>query len=200
MIKLGILVSGRGSNMVAIHRAIANGQLQATISVVISNNPQAPAVGYAQKNTIPVVVLSPRDGESRKAHEAAMVQILQTHGVDWVILAGYMALLRYSMLEAFAGRMINIHPSLLPSFKGLNAQQQALDYGVKIAGCTVHYVTSDMDSGPIIAQAAVPVLDTDTVTTLSERILAEEHRLLPQVIQGLQVLNTLDTTDMIKKQ
>jgi phosphoribosylglycinamide formyltransferase-1 len=200
VIKLGILVSGRGSNMVAIHRAIANGQLQATISVVISNNPQAPAVGYAQKNTIPVVVLSPRDGESRKAHEAAMVQILQTHGVDWVILAGYMALLRYSMLEAFAGRMINIHPSLLPSFKGLNAQQQALDYGVKIAGCTVHYVTSDMDSGPIIAQAAVPVLDTDTVTTLSERILAEEHRLLPQVIQGLQVLNTLDTTDMIKKQ
>ena len=183
MPKLGILISGRGSNMSAIIDHIKRGELSADIAVVISNKPDAPGLDIASNHGIKTMVYDPKVYPNRDAYENDIVLCLQSFGVDLVILAGYMKLVGDPLLTSYKGRMINIHPSLLPSFKGLNAQKQALDYGVKITGCTVHYVTKEMDAGPIIMQAAVPVLNDDTLDTLTQRILAEEHQLFSKAIQ-----------------
>lgn len=182
-LKLGVLISGRGSNLLAILASIHRGEVTARVSVVISNNPLAPGLELARAHGVTAITVDPSDYDDRATYEYEVVNVLLTHGVQWVVLAGYMKLLGKTLLGAFKRRIINIHPSLLPSFKGLDAQRQALEYGVKIAGCTVHVVTAKMDDGPILDQAAVPVLPDDTVATLSARILAEEHRLLPKVIQ-----------------
>lgn len=181
MKRLGILISGRGSNLVAIADAIAEGRLEAEIAIVISNKADAPGLARAQERGIPWTVILSR-GVDPAEHAKLLIEELRKRRVDLVCLAGYMRLLHASFIEAFRGRVINIHPSLLPSFPGLHAQKQALDYGVKITGCTVHYTDQGVDSGPIIMQAAVPVLEGDTVETLSARILEAEHRIYPEAI------------------
>ncbi|RAP24833.1 phosphoribosylglycinamide formyltransferase [Candidatus Marinamargulisbacteria bacterium SCGC AG-343-K17] len=183
MHKLGILISGRGSNMTAIHQNTQSGQLNAQIAVVISNKPDAEGLVFARENGIPTHVFEPKNYTDRDAYEHDVVSCLQSLDVDLVVLAGYMKLVGDPMLKAYEGRMVNIHPSLLPSFKGLNAQQQALEYGVKITGCTAHYVIRDVDAGPIILQSAVPVLDDDTDDSLSARILDKEHEVFSKAIQ-----------------
>ncbi len=180
---LGILASGNGSNFEAIAQAIDAGELQAQIAVVITNNPDAYVRQRAQRRGIPCILLNHRDYSSREALDAAIVQVLQEHQVEWVIMAGWMRLVTQVLLSAYPERVLNLHPSLLPSFKGLRAVEQALEYGVKITGCTVHRVTAEMDSGPIVAQAAVPVLPEDTVESLYRRIQAQEHRLYPLAIR-----------------
>jgi len=179
--RLGILISGRGSNFQAIADSIAAGRLNATIAVVISNRPEAPGLEIARERGIPGVVL-PSKGIARDDYDAQLVKELSSRQVDLVCLAGFMRLLTATFLQAFPQRTLNIHPSLLPAFPGLNAQAQALSYGVKVTGCTVHFVDDDLDSGPIVAQAAVPVMNEDTVEALSARILQEEHRLYSEAV------------------
>lgn len=183
LLPIGILVSGRGSNMVAIADAIAAGRVPASIRVVISDRPQAPALELARQRGLEVMALEPGEYPTREAFETALVAVLKEKGVELVVLAGFMLLCGQAFLGHFPQRIINIHPALLPAFPGLNAQRQAWEYGVKFSGCSVHFVDSGVDTGPIIAQAVVPVLDMDTPETLAERILAEEHRLYPQVIK-----------------
>ena len=183
MKRLGILLSGRGSNFQAIHRAIQSGALKAEIACVISNVPDAGGVTYAREHQLPVHALASK-GIARADFDAQVLEILKAAQVDLICLAGYMRLLSKGFIAAYAGRILNIHPSLLPSFPGLHAQKQALEHGVKITGCTVHLVDEGLDTGPILAQAAVPVLEGDTEETLSARILAEEHRLYPATIQA----------------
>ncbi|MEK9728140.1 MAG: phosphoribosylglycinamide formyltransferase [Candidatus Margulisiibacteriota bacterium] len=185
MPKLGILISGRGSNMSAIINNIHAGELNAEVAVVISHNPMANGLVVAASQGIPTEVFELSMFESRDAYEFEIIKCLNNYDVDLVVLAGYMKLVGDPLLNAYSERMINIHPSLLPSFKGLNAQKQALEYGVKIAGCSVHYVTKEMDAGPIIMQAAVPVFDDDTEESLTQRILVEEHKLYPKAIQAI---------------
>lgn len=180
---LGILISGRGTNMLAVVQAIASGRLSAHVGVVISNQPEAPGLALARKQGIPTAVFVPAEFESHEAYETAVRDELVRHKVELVVLAGYMRLVKAVLLAAFPNRMINIHPSLLPAFKGLQAQAQALAYGVKVSGCTVHFVDDSLDGGPIILQQAVPVLDTDTPVSLGQRILKEEHVLLVQAIR-----------------
>lgn len=180
--RLGILISGRGSNLQSIIDAIASGRLDATIAVVLSNRSEANGLARARAAGIDTVYLNPREHADRDAYDGAIVEVLKARGVDLVCLAGFMRLVGRPLLDAFAGRILNIHPSLLPSFRGLEAQRQALEHGVRITGATVHLVTSDLDDGPIVLQAAVPVLDGDTVETLSARILVEEHRIYPEAI------------------
>lgn len=189
MPKLGILISGRGSNMEAIMKNISDGRLNAEVPIVISNNPNARGLQLAVLNDVDTRVFEPKMYATRDDYENDIVACLQSYNVDLVILAGYMKLVGDPMLRAFEKRMLNIHPSLLPSFKGLHAQQQALDYGVKVTGCTVHYVTRDMDSGPIIMQAVVPVFYDDTISALTARILEKEHDIFSKAIQ--LVLNEL---------
>jgi len=174
--RLGVLISGRGSNLQALIDAIADRRLDAAIAVVISNREDAVGLERARRAGIEAVYLSHRGWPSRDDYDRALVKELQQRGVDLVCLAGFMRIFTPVMVEAFSNRIINIHPSLLPSFPGMNAQRQAFEHGVKFAGVTVHLVTTDLDAGPIILQRVVPVLDTDTVDTLSTRILAEEHR------------------------
>ncbi|NLW06766.1 MAG: phosphoribosylglycinamide formyltransferase [Clostridia bacterium] len=185
LLPIGILVSGRGSNMLAIADAIAAGQVPACIKVVISDRPGAPALAAARQRGIEVMTLSRKQYPSRAAFETALAAALKDKGVELVVLAGFMRLLSQTFLDQFPQRVINIHPALLPAFPGLDAQRQAWEYGVKFSGCSVHFVDEGVDTGPIIAQAVVPVLDTDIPETLAERILAEEHRLYPQVIKWL---------------
>jgi phosphoribosylglycinamide formyltransferase 1 len=174
-LRLGILLSGRGSNFLAIHAAIAAGQLpNAEITVVISNIPDAPGLAAARKLNLPTALHISR-GQTREVHDAACLQTLLDHNVDLICLAGYMRLLSPFFIQAFPNKIINIHPSLLPAFTGLHAQQQAFDYGVKLAGCTVHFVDEHLDHGVIILQRAIPVLPADTADTLASRILIEEH-------------------------
>jgi phosphoribosylglycinamide formyltransferase-1 len=180
---LGVLISGRGTNLQSIIDAIAAGQLDATIAVVISNRADAAGLQRARDARIEALYLSPRDHANRDAYDAALVEALKARAVDLVCLAGFMRLVGRPLLEAFPRRILNIHPSLLPAFPGLEAQRQALEHGVRVSGATVHLVTSELDGGPIIMQAAVPVRSADTVDTLSARILAEEHRLYPQAIR-----------------
>lgn len=181
---IGILVSGRGSNMEAILRAIAEGRLQRVrCACVIADNPGAPALDKARAFGVEAFCIDRAAYPTRAAHEAAVAAALQERGVELVCLAGYMRLLKGAMLQAYPGRILNIHPSLLPAFPGLHAQRQALEYGVKVAGCTVHFVDAGMDTGPIVLQAAVPVLEDDTEETLAARILEQEHRLYPEAIQ-----------------
>jgi phosphoribosylglycinamide formyltransferase 1 len=170
-----VLVSGRGSNLQSIIDAIGCGVLDATIAVVISNRAEAAGLLRAREAGIEAIWLNPRDFPDRDAYDRAIVERLKARDVGLVCLAGFMRLVGAPLLEAFPDRILNIHPSLLPAFPGLDAQRQAIEYGVRVSGATVHLVTSDLDGGPIILQSAVPVLDDDTVDTLSARILVEEH-------------------------
>ncbi len=181
-LKLGILASGSGSNFEAVAEAIKNGQLNAHLQVLIYNNPQAKVVERAARWNVPAVLLNHRDFDSRKELDAQIVKILQQYSVDWVIMAGWMRIVTPVLIDAFPDKIINIHPSLLPSFRGAKAVEQALAAGVKITGCTVHLVCLEVDTGKILLQAAVPVLSNDTVATLHDRIQVQEHRILPQAI------------------
>ena len=182
--RLGILISGRGSNFEAISNNIARRKLEAEIAVVISNRASAPGLDIARDRGIPLRVI-PSQGMDREAYDKLLIEELRTHDVELVCLAGFMRLLSASFVRAFPQRVLNIHPSLLPAFPGLDAQRQALDHGAKITGCTVHFVDEFLDSGPIIIQSAVPVLDDDTPAVLSARILAQEHVIYSQAIQYL---------------
>lgn len=182
---IGILVSGRGSNMEAIAAAIAAGHVPACIQLVVADREEARALELARRRGIKTLCLVPANYPSREAYELALAEILKKEGVELVVLAGFMRLLGRDFLDQFPNAVINIHPSLLPAFPGLNAQRQAWEYGVKFSGCTVHFVDAGMDTGPIIAQAVVPVKDDDTPETLAARILVEEHRLYPEVIKWL---------------
>jgi phosphoribosylglycinamide formyltransferase 1 len=179
--RLGILISGRGSNLKAIADRIGTGQLSAEITAVISNRPEAPGLEIARQCGLPAVCI-PSQGLDREIYDRMVLEELERREVDLVCLAGFMRLLSATFIRRFPQRILNIHPSLLPAFAGLDAQQQALEYGVRISGCTVHFVDEDLDSGPIILQAAVPVRDDDTVEQLSARILKEEHRIYAEAI------------------
>ncbi|MEX0271151.1 phosphoribosylglycinamide formyltransferase [Leptolyngbyaceae cyanobacterium UHCC 1019] len=181
-LKLGMMASGSGSNFEAIAQAIADRQLNANIQVLIYNNPAAKAAARAARWHIPAVLLNHRDFASREALDSAIVQTLRDHDVEWVIMAGWMRIVTDVLIDAFRDRVINIHPSLLPSFKGAHAIEQAFTAGVKITGCTVHLVRLEVDSGQILMQAAVPILPDDTVETLQARIQVQEHRIFPQAI------------------
>ena len=183
--RLGVLISGRGSNLQALIDAVAGGRLDASIAVVISNREDAEGLERARRAQIATICASHRGWHSRDEYDRALVRELQRWRVDLVCLAGFTRVLGPAMIDAFPNRILNIHPSLLPAFPGLNAQQQALDRGVKVAGVTVHLVTSELDAGPIILQRTVQVLDSDTVETLSARILAEEHRAYPDAVKIL---------------
>jgi phosphoribosylglycinamide formyltransferase 1 len=183
MPRLGILISGRGSNLQAIIDAVGARQLDATVAVVISNRGGVAGLQRARNAGIETVVLPLGHDQDRDAYDRALAEELRRRRVDLVCLAGFMRIVGAPLLDAFPNRILNIHPSLLPAFPGLNAQQQALDYGVKVTGATVHLVTSSLDDGPIVAQAAVPVLDGDSVEMLSDRILIEEHRLYVDAIR-----------------
>jgi phosphoribosylglycinamide formyltransferase 1 len=172
--KLGILLSGRGSNFEAIADSIQASRLQAEIAVVISNRAEAPGLESARRRGLNALLI-PSKGRVREEHDADVVAALRQAGVDLVCLAGYMRLLSPAFIQAFPNRIVNIHPSLLPAFPGMDAQKQALDYGVKLTGCTVHFVDEHLDHGPIILQKMVPVLDGDDVHSLSARILTQEH-------------------------
>jgi len=180
-VRLGILISGRGSNFEAIANSIARGKLDAEIAIVISNRANAPGLDIARERGIPLRVIASA-GLEREAYDKLLIEELRTHEVDLVCLAGFMRLLSTNVIRAFPNRVLNIHPSLLPAFTGLDAQRQALEYGVRITGCTVHFVDEFLDSGPIIIQSAVPVLDNDTVESLSARILAQEHLIYSKAI------------------
>ena len=180
--KIAILISGRGSNMLALADAIREGRVPETeIAIVVSDQPAAAGLAHAQSHNLPTTVVD-RRGRTRDQHDRELVTVLQEQQVDFVCLAGYMRLLSPFFLAAFHNRILNIHPSLLPAFPGLDAQQQALEHGVKFSGCTVHFVDQTLDGGPIIAQRVVPVLDGDTEQTLSARILEEEHKLYAEAL------------------
>lgn len=181
MKRLGILLSGRGSNFAAILRAVRTGAIDAEIALVISNRAAAEGLATARAAGLPTMVF-PSAGIDREAYDRQLISALQDARVDLVCLAGYMRLLSAQFVRAFEGRILNIHPSLLPAFPGLDAQHQALQHGAKITGCTVHFVDEYLDAGPIIMQAAVAIKDEDTLETLSGRILAEEHRIFPMAV------------------
>jgi phosphoribosylglycinamide formyltransferase 1 len=180
--RLGVLISGRGSNLQSIIDAIRDGRLAASIAIVISNNAAAPGLERARAAGLATEVLPHRDYSSRDAYDGVLVESLKAHQVELVCLAGFMRLLGPGFVDAFPNAILNIHPSLLPAFPGVDAQRQALEHGVRVSGATVHFVTAALDAGPIILQAAVPVHPTDTVDTLAARILQEEHRIYPEAI------------------
>lgn len=182
---LGILISGRGSNLEAILAAVDDGILEARVCLVLSNRPEAAGLELARRRGVPTAVVSHVGQRSREAFDALVVEELRAAGAEIIALAGFDRLVTRVLLDAFPGRVVNIHPALLPAFPGLHAQRQALEYGVQITGATVHFVDEQMDHGPIIAQAAVPVRDDDDEASLSARILAEEHRLYPAALQRL---------------
>ena len=181
--RIAVLISGRGSNLQSIIDAIANRLLDATVALVISNRADAPGLARARAAGIEAICLDPRGYDSRDAFDHAIAGMLRARDIGLVCLAGFMRLVGPPLLEAFSNRILNIHPSLLPAFPGLDAQRQALEHGVRISGATVHLVTSDLDGGPIVLQAAVPVHDDDTVEMLASRILIEEHRIYPEAIR-----------------
>ncbi len=182
-LRLGVLASGRGSNLQAIIDASEQDKLDAEVVLVISDVSDAYALERARKHGIPGFYINPKDFKNKKEYEEAIVNKLREHDVRLVVLAGYMRLVTNVLISAFEGNIINIHPALLPSFKGLHAQKQALEYGVRYSGCSVHFVTIDVDGGPVILQAVVPVFDNDTEETLSARILEKEHIIYPEAIQ-----------------
>ncbi|MGI6128907.1 MAG: phosphoribosylglycinamide formyltransferase [bacterium] len=182
---LAVLASGRGTNLQAIIDAWEKGALPVKMVGVLSNNPKAQALQRAKGHAIPTAVISSQDYPDRHSYGLAIVEQLRAWQTDMVALAGFMLLLDPVVIEAFPHRILNVHPALLPSFKGLDAQQQALDYGVRVTGCTVHLVDQDMDTGPIVLQAPVPVLPDDNEEALAARILKEEHRLYPEAIRLL---------------
>jgi phosphoribosylglycinamide formyltransferase 1 len=174
-VRLAILLSGRGSNFLAIHDAITNRKIDAEIACVISNRPAAPGLRRAQELGLPAHLIDHRNYPTREAHEEDVLRVIAEVDPDFICLAGYMRLLSPTFIAAFPHRVLNIHPSLLPAFPGVDAQAQALAHGVKISGCTVHFVDENLDAGPIVVQRAVPVYDDDTVDTLAARILEQEH-------------------------
>jgi phosphoribosylglycinamide formyltransferase-1 len=185
MTPVAVLLSGRGSNFLALHAAIGRGEIPAEIVLVASNVADAPGLARAREMGIPALAI-PHQGEpSRQAHEEKMIAALREAGAEWVCLAGYMRLLSPAIVGSFRQRILNIHPSLLPAFPGLDAQAQALAHGVKVSGCTVHLVDEGLDSGPIVVQRPVPVLDGDTPEILAARILAEEHLAYPEALRRL---------------
>jgi phosphoribosylglycinamide formyltransferase-1 len=181
--RLGVLISGRGSNLQALFDATRDGRLRATIAVVVSNRADAAGLERARKAGIETVCIDHRAYPSRDEHDRAVVRELRARDVGLVCLAGYMRLVGAPLLEAFPNAILNIHPSLLPAFPGVDAQRQAVEHGARISGVTVHLVTAELDGGPIVVQRAVPVLDGDTPETLNERILVEEHRAYPEAVQ-----------------
>ena len=181
--KIGILVSGRGTNLQAIIDAIENGELNACIAVVLSNRKEVPALERAQKKGIETVYLDPKPFAGKKEFDRALAKELEDRQVNLVCLAGYMRILGPEFIRKFEGKIINIHPSLLPAFPGLDVQQKAINCGVKFSGCTVHFVNEEVDGGPIILQAVVPVHESDNAETLTERILIQEHLIYPRAIQ-----------------
>ena len=183
IVALGVLVSGNGSNLQSLIDGIEAGSLSARISVVISSNSDAYALKRCEKHGIPTVVVDHRLYVHRGDFDEKIILTLKKHGVELVVMAGFMRILGHRFFEAFPMRIINIHPALLPAFPGLHVQQKAIDYGARFSGCTVHFADEGIDSGPIIIQAVVPVLDDDTADTLAERILREEHRIYPRAIQ-----------------
>ena len=181
---IAVLVSGRGSNLQSIIDNIENGYIKdAKITVVVSDISDAYALKRAEDHGITDVFVDPSDFEDKKQYELEVLEVLKDHNTDLVLLAGYMRILGKGIIEAYSNRIINIHPALLPAFKGLHAQEQAFEYGVKVAGCTVHFVDEGMDTGPIIIQKCVPVLDDDTADTLSARILEQEHKIYPEAVK-----------------
>lgn len=181
MRRLGILLSGRGSNFQAIADAIATGRLEAEVAIVIANRAEAPGLSIAKERGLPAICI-PSRGLDRESYDRLLLEELAKHQVEVVCLAGYMRLLSASFIRAYPLRILNIHPSLLPAFPGLDAQHQALEHGVKYSGCTVHFVDEGLDSGPIILQSVVPVADNDSEDTLSARILKEEHRIYSEAL------------------
>jgi phosphoribosylglycinamide formyltransferase-1 len=185
LIVLGVLVSGNGSNLQAILDAIQRGKLDARVGVVISNKALAGGLERAARAEVPAVVIDHRVHADREAFDQALVDALRAHGVEWVVLAGFMRIVTPVLLSAFPMRVVNVHPALLPSFPGVDAQKQALEHGVRVSGCTVHLVDRGTDTGPIVAQRAVPVLEGDNLESLKARILGAEHELLPEVLQWI---------------
>lgn len=182
---IGVLVSGTGTNLQALIDATAAGRITARIAVVVSNVATAKGLERARAAQIPAIVVDHKSYGTRESFDAAVTEVLKAHGVSCVVLAGFMRLVTPVLLDAFPDRVVNIHPSLLPAFPGVNAQAQAVAYGARVSGCTVHFVDAGMDSGPIVAQAVVPVLPTDDEGTLRDRILEKEHALLPEVLQWI---------------
>lgn len=186
-LRVAVLASGRGSNLQALIDAIEAGQVQARIVAVISNKKEAVALERARKHGLKDLFVDPKPfagrPDSREAYDRSLLEVLQQHEVELVLLAGYMKIVTTVLVNAYANRMMNIHPSLLPAFPGLEVQKKAIDWGCKLAGCTVHFVTEGVDEGPIIIQAAVPILDADTPETLAARILVQEHRIYPRAVQ-----------------
>jgi phosphoribosylglycinamide formyltransferase-1 len=182
-IRIAVLISGNGTNLQAIIDQCEQGAIDGTVACVISNKSSAFGLERAMNHGIPALFLDHRKYADRLEYDAALVDILREHRIDLVVLAGFMRIVTPILLNAFPNRVMNIHPALLPSFPGLDAQRQALEYGVKVSGCTVHFVDAGTDTGPIILQAVVPVLEDDTVETLSQRIHGEEHKLYPAAIQ-----------------
>jgi len=181
--RIGVLLSGRGSNFVALAESVATGRIpNAEIAIVVSNREGAPGIDKAKERGIATRII-PSKGLEREAYDRQVVAVLNEHNVEFICLAGYMRLLSPYFVASFPNRILNIHPSLLPSFPGLESQRQALEYGVKFAGCTVHFVDENLDAGPIVLQAAIAVRDDDTEVTLSERILAEEHRIYTEAVK-----------------
>jgi phosphoribosylglycinamide formyltransferase-1 len=186
-LRVAVLASGRGSNLQAVIDAIEAGTVQAKIVAVISNKKEAPALERARRHGLSALFVDPNPyagrPDSREVYDRELLDALRRHDVGLVLLAGYMKIVTRVLVEAFANRMMNIHPSLLPSFPGLDVQKKAIEWGCKLAGCTVHFVTEGVDEGPIILQAAVPILDGDTPDTLAARILEQEHKLYPRAVQ-----------------
>lgn len=182
---MAILASGRGSNFLAINDAIRQGRLNADICLLISDHADAPALGKAREAGITALFINPKNYDNRDEYEAEIIRKMKALHIDIIVLAGYMRLVGRVILDTYKLRVLNIHPAILPSFPGLHAQRQAVDYGVKFSGCTVHFVDEGMDSGPILIQAVVPVLGDDTEETLAGRILAEEHRVYAEALQML---------------
>ncbi|WP_303721112.1 phosphoribosylglycinamide formyltransferase [Malonomonas rubra] len=182
-LKLGVLASGGGTNLQSIIDQCREQKIDAEIVLVLSNNPDAGALERAAKAGIPSVCVNHRDYADRQSFDQAVIRTLQEAGVDLVVLAGFMRLISEVFIAAFPQRIVNIHPALLPAFPGLHVQKKALEYGARFAGCTVHFVDTGVDTGPIIIQAVVPILDNDTEETLSARILEQEHKIYPQAIQ-----------------
>ncbi|RME39125.1 MAG: phosphoribosylglycinamide formyltransferase [Deltaproteobacteria bacterium] len=182
-LKIGVLASGGGTNLQAIIDRCQDGSLPAEIVLVLSNNPGAGALERAKKAGLPTCCIDHREYASREEFDRAVVAALRTAGVELVVLAGFMRLITDIFLDAFPGRIMNIHPALLPAFPGLHVQKKALEYGARFAGCTVHFVDNGVDTGPIILQAVVPVLQDDTEETLAQRILEQEHRIYPRAIE-----------------
>lgn len=185
MKRIVILISGRGSNMQAMLKVVAAERWPAQIAAVISNQPTAAGLDVARAAGIATSAVNHRDYPDREQFDAALAELIDQHSPDLIVLAGFMRILTPGFVNRYFGRLINIHPSLLPSFPGLHTHQQAIDAGVKVHGATVHFVTAELDHGPIIAQAAVPVLDDDTEDTLAARVLEQEHRIYPQAVRDL---------------